>query len=284
VNGTCKILSSGSAGDPSCSPYVCNGSSAACPATCSGDFSCASGYYCNATSACAAKLAQGTACTASNQCLSSNCVDGYCCNTACQAICMACSAAKTGGSNGTCANVTASTDPDNECTFACSAGACQTGKRVFVTKNPVDADFGGAVAGDALCQGFANAQGLGGSWKSWTSDGVSSPATRFTHATVPYRLIDGTLVANNWTDLVDATIQHAIDMAQDGTTVGASKVWTGTKPDGTSKAKHCVAWTQKTSTFDAEVGSNNATNATWTDLGGSETCDGNNIRLYCFEQ
>ena len=39
-----------------------------------------------------------------------------CCNTACTASCQACSAAKKGaGANGTCGNVVAGQDPDNDC-------------------------------------------------------------------------------------------------------------------------------------------------------------------------
>lgn len=72
-------------------------------------------------------LTNGSVCSANNQCVSGFCVDGRCCNSACTATCFACSAAKTGAANGTCAPVTANTDPDNECTGASNcngAGAC----------------------------------------------------------------------------------------------------------------------------------------------------------------
>jgi hypothetical protein len=40
---------------------------------------------------------------------------------------MACVSAKTGAADGTCANITANTDPDNECNGQklCVNGACQ---------------------------------------------------------------------------------------------------------------------------------------------------------------
>jgi MYXO-CTERM domain-containing protein len=80
--------------------------------------------------------ANGTPCNNGSQCTSGFCADGFCCNTACGGLCQACSAAKTGGANGTCGNVTVATDPDNECalqsvlscgtTGVCDgAGACQ---------------------------------------------------------------------------------------------------------------------------------------------------------------
>jgi hypothetical protein len=69
----------------------------------------------------------GSACAMSANCQSGNCVDNVCCNTACAGTCQACVAAQTGGVNGTCANITAGTDPGNECLGAqtCNgAGAC----------------------------------------------------------------------------------------------------------------------------------------------------------------
>ncbi len=57
----------------------------------------------------------GAACTGSGECHSGDCVDGFCCATSCAAICMACSAAKTGADNGTCAPVILDQDPDDEC-------------------------------------------------------------------------------------------------------------------------------------------------------------------------
>jgi hypothetical protein len=68
-------------------------------------------------------LGVGQACQASFQCGSNFCVDGVCCDTDCSGTCEACSAAKTGGSDGTCASITADTDPDSEC----AEGACVTG-------------------------------------------------------------------------------------------------------------------------------------------------------------
>jgi len=68
-------------------------------------------------------LANGQACQASLQCNSNFCVDGVCCDTDCSDYCRACTQAKTGWSDGTCAPVTANTDPDNEC----DEGPCLTG-------------------------------------------------------------------------------------------------------------------------------------------------------------
>jgi hypothetical protein len=83
---------------------------------------------------CLTKCAQGAICITNNDCSTGSCADGVCCNTACLGACQACVNAKTGAATGTCANITAGTDPDNECaataastcgtTGFCSAGAC----------------------------------------------------------------------------------------------------------------------------------------------------------------
>jgi hypothetical protein len=74
-------------------------------------------------------LANGSACSSNGSCLSTQCVDGVCCNTACTSLCQACTATKKGsGSDGTCGNIAVSTDPDSECTGTqtCNgSGACQ---------------------------------------------------------------------------------------------------------------------------------------------------------------
>ena len=62
---------------------------------------------------------------------------------------MACSAAKTGGANGTCANVTNGTDLDNECAngVPCQTGTCNGAGACGVAPN-------GASCGSALsCSG-----------------------------------------------------------------------------------------------------------------------------------
>ncbi|MBX3184036.1 MAG: hypothetical protein KIT72_00815 [Polyangiaceae bacterium] len=77
-----------------------------------------------------APLAQGLGCHNSDECESGHCVDGVCCDTACDGPCVACSAERVGGGvDGTCAPITAGADPDSECLDQGSAscgtsGAC----------------------------------------------------------------------------------------------------------------------------------------------------------------
>jgi hypothetical protein len=87
---------------------------------------CAGTAVCNGAGAC--KLPNGLACFANGDCVSGICVDGVCCNITCNLVCQACTAAKKGaGTDGTCGNIAAGADPDNECTGGSTcdgAGAC----------------------------------------------------------------------------------------------------------------------------------------------------------------
>jgi hypothetical protein len=94
--------------------------------SCSDDTTCAAGNYCLSPN-CVAQLANGDSCGSANECLSGNCMDGVCCDAACDGACEACTAAKTGGSDGLCAFIPDGDDPDTECAIgrSCSGnGAC----------------------------------------------------------------------------------------------------------------------------------------------------------------
>ncbi len=91
-------------------------------APCTADDECAAGgdLYCT-MSACKTKHPIAAACGADNECSSGNCADGVCCDTACGEVCAACTMAKTGEADGTCAAVTMGMDPDAECMDAGAA-------------------------------------------------------------------------------------------------------------------------------------------------------------------
>ncbi len=86
---------------------------------------------CDGSGSC--KKSTGNACAVSADCLTTYCVDGVCCSSACTGVCKSCAIA---GMLGTCSNSAAGTDADNECadqgamtcgtTGVCDgAGACQ---------------------------------------------------------------------------------------------------------------------------------------------------------------
>ncbi len=186
--------------------------------------------------------------------------------------------------------------------FVASAIDLVTGvKRVFVTSSVVAADFAsvsndGALAGDTICQQHADAAGLGGSWKAWLSDQATSPSVRFTHSNGPYQLVDGTRIADDWTDLTDLTLQNPIALDEHGAAAPASSgtmggvatsVWTGTFAAGVNpgNAVQCSNWTAAGSGI-ARLGDTTSADAGWSArfLGNSVTACTGTAPLFCFEQ
>ncbi|MEZ4445159.1 MAG: hypothetical protein R3B72_39160 [Polyangiaceae bacterium] len=99
MEGQCQIFAEGEE-VTGCSPNLCDGTTAECPA-CVDEMDCVAGYFCDAGT-CLPLLANGETCAAAGQCMSGLCVDGVCCSSSCDAQCQACDVA---GSLGTCTNV-----------------------------------------------------------------------------------------------------------------------------------------------------------------------------------
>jgi hypothetical protein len=141
--GVAADCSSGFCADGVCCDTACTDTCKSCnltgaAGTCSfvpndvvdptGPMPCNNPYRCDGTGLC--KGLNGVLCTQASECSSGHCVDGYCCNNICDQVCKACSAALTGGNNGTCSNILNGTDPGNECpsgdcngSGTCSGGA-----------------------------------------------------------------------------------------------------------------------------------------------------------------
>lgn len=166
----------------------------------------------------------------------------------------------------------------------CDAGSCIPARRVFVSSSAVAPDFGGALGADGKCQTFANLAGLGGSWRAWVSDATTSPSLRFSLSGVPYRLLDGTVIARDWTALVSGTLSAPIDRDEFAGARLDKEVWTATKADGTLAADGCTGFTTATmSASPATVGLTGNSDGMWTSAY-VQFCDRTNVRLYCFEQ
>jgi hypothetical protein len=171
-------------------------------------------------------------------------------------------------------------------------------KRVFVSSMTYTGDLGGVGGADAKCQSLAVAAGLTGAYMAWLSDATSSAASRLTHSTGKYVLVDNTTVATSWTALTTVNLLHAIDMTESkgtaplGTTTcgpggtGGKVVWSDTLASGATSTPtgNCGNW-----------GSTAATSANWgfsdkVDSNWSQGCSGGGAvcvwkaALYCFEQ
>jgi hypothetical protein len=165
----------------------------------------------------------------------------------------------------------------------CSGGPC---KRVFITSVAVPIPVGGASLSDQKCQKLADGRGLGATWKAWISDNTGSAAARLTHANVPYRLLDGTLIANNWIDLTDGALAHSIDVDETVTRLtGPAEAWTGTDTTGAAiKFDTCANWSNATASLPyGYVGVSDRADYGWTQVF-EQFCNHSDPRLYCFEQ
>lgn len=179
----------------------------------------------------------------------------------------------------------------------CSMGFCdidgtggceaQCARRAFILGAGVSANFGGLAAADALCQNDAVAAGLGGTWKAWLADTTGSPATRFTQGGAFVRVDRTTIIANDWADLIDGSLDAAVLTQANGMTPPIGSCWTNVGVGGTAAGGGtCGNWTTTSSAMSGTRGQHNLTDISWTSSG-SQNCDPALVpaaRLYCFEQ
>jgi hypothetical protein len=151
---------------------------------------------------------------------------------------------------------------------------------------------------------------LSGTYKAWISTGNVDARQRLSHSTTPYALVDGTVVAKDWTQLTSGSLQHAIDQNESGRapSVGTGcnspapaqlgstsvPVWTNTFGNGTydSSLLDCAEWSLDVPIqyIGAVWGDATQTDETWTkacvafptDAGPSPCSE--TAALYCIEQ
>ncbi|MCK6551455.1 hypothetical protein L6R52_36805 [Myxococcota bacterium] len=183
-------------------------------------------------------------------------------------------------------------DPNPACTISscgargvCVAGACVAGRRVFVTQAAVLPNFGGVAGADAICQAAGTAAGFSGGFMAWVSLAGSNAAARHNPSQLPYYLVNGTRIANDWADLTDGSLQAPINRDQTGAAL-VTTAWTNTNVAGTAivttAAGTCSNFTSTLGTQSARIGNATQTAATWT-TSSSGLCNRTTTRLYCFE-
>lgn len=154
------------------------------------------------------------------------------------------------------------------------------------------ADCAGVTTGlegaDCICQETADAAGLDGTFLAWISTSLATedPESRFTQSSVPYILPNLAIVADNWADLTDATLDTALNITESGSTAGGTtRVWTNVKTDGTrfNSSNHCADWTSASTGSVGALGVRDQADNRWTAPGSGIGCDKGN-HLYCFEQ
>jgi hypothetical protein len=160
---------------------------------------------------------------------------------------------------------------------------------VFVTQTAHQGDLGGLDGADAICRQRAEATGLPGTkWTAWLSDSTMSAMDRISDG--EYRLVNGTLVADNKNDLIDGSLKAAINMNEYGA-VQSGIVWTATTGEGISTGNTCNNWTDASSESGGcpagdpncgSVGSTSASSAEWTELNAAPFQCNAQYNLYCF--
>jgi hypothetical protein len=157
-------------------------------------------------------------------------------------------------------------------------------RRVFVTSTFYNGNLGGISGADAKCQTRANAAGLSGTWMAWigTSASNGAPKSRLAQWNTPFRRLDGTLLANNWNDLVDGSLFAPINVTEFNQVASGQMAWTGSTANGSSWGSSGTDWTSSLTGLLGTYGANINSNSTWTELG-TDLCL-NAKSLYCIEQ
>jgi hypothetical protein len=165
----------------------------------------------------------------------------------------------------------------------CPGGmACE--RYVFATSSAYTASLGGPDGADTRCQALADAAPppiQGRSFRAWLGSAAMSASARHVHGTMPYRSPSGAVIANDWTDLTDGTLQRQISTTELGGTTSGS-VWTATTTAGDQIASSCDDWTTTGGTGGA-FGDAGKADASWTQSGGVKGC-ATSLPLYCFER
>ncbi len=142
-----------------CGAFVCG--TTACLTGCASDAQCADGSFCSANGACEPKIALGTACDADRKCTSGHCIDGVCCDTACDGQCEACDA---GENAGTCTAIAGAPRGDRE---ACGGdgslcnGTCDGMNRAACSFKGADVECRNAACSEGTATYAASCDGAG---------------------------------------------------------------------------------------------------------------------------
>jgi hypothetical protein len=145
----------------------------------------------------------------------------------------------------------------------------------------------GLEAGDCICQTLADDAGLSGEFVAWLSDSGVDARDRLTNVSNQWVLPSGDVVAEDRSDLVDISIDHAINVDETGVADVLANVWTHTSSIGTKlptipPISACADWTSASVGIGAQAGATFRADAQWTSMS-QWTCNARH-RIYCLEQ
>ena len=162
-----------------------------------------------------------------------------------------------------------------------NGGGAALERRMFVTSTAQSGALGGIEGADALCAQQATEAGLEGEFRAWLSTTSSSVAERLMpEEDARYVLVDGTLLATSWEDLLDGSIAARINLDASGQT-RSGDVWTGTLATGASyEVDDCEGFTSTMGT--GLCGTTASSGSLWTE-NATPFCL-SQLRLYCIEE
>lgn len=147
---------------------------------------------------------------------------------------------------------------------------------------------------DGYCN--ANKGTLPGRYEAWVARAGLSPADRFiqppAEVSYDYILVDGTVVANDWADLTDGSLDVPINKMLDGTTY-TGYIWTSVKANGTYDTSndndqflygHCNFWQRDSGQYAVgRIGHTGYTDSQWTEQNQFMACS-NQYPIVCVRQ
>ncbi|MBI5534135.1 MAG: hypothetical protein HY898_15540 [Deltaproteobacteria bacterium] len=170
----------------------------------------------------------------------------------------------------------------------CIQGQCQPALRVFAIDVAADGVIGAYIgdnqSADTLCNQEAKSNGLQGQWRAWlssASDG-GTPYEWAKNETLPRMLVDGTLVAATWGELVTGQLVNPISKNPAGAFVAVACIWTGTLCDSSATAFNCDNFSKSDAGVMGTSGSPTLTDCGWSSVTLQTPCSAK-CGLYCFE-
>lgn len=188
-------------------------------------------------------------------------------------------------------------DPKDGEVLACGQDCRFEGRIVFITSDDYDGmEVNSVVGADLKCQNLAKTFDPQRfyTYRAWLSDDAHEPAATFDHATVPYVLLNGVVVASSFDGLVQSGPAVGITITEAHQSLINARVWTHTTHAGITipNDHHCAQWTSNDTSLSAMSGRNalpadSPDLVTWAEQRWWTTyleswCD-QRRHLYCFE-
>ena len=165
---------------------------------------------------------------------------------------------------------------------------CARDRYVFVTSTTTQGKFGAVSGANSHCKLLAQGADLPNplTYRAWMSDDTHNPNDWFYKSKGRYLLTNGAVIADDWDDLTDGTLESAINVDENGELIGNAGVWTNTTPQGLKHPEpaDCEGWTVTAFPTEGRIGFASRTDGEWSDAEDfNPAACGSGGRFYCFE-